>query len=386
MSSNTTFLYFPLLPFEIRCMIWALCLPHRVVDIVLPNHFSSVEEHCTYVYSLAINNTPPTIWAVNREARNIAFKYYGNHTDNQRRVGDLAPLVLIRVHQTIDGLLADTPGTWFSPSRDIPVLYHFNEEVLTGAKALIRGRAQLYGYIAKDTAIFAPHLVPNESWPSCNVPGREPLHGLQLLQLPEWRDPLVVLEIITIHASEGSARRSGLFGFLGDEHVQLVNSLDTERLKAYYRFLVKSRARRRQASSDEWLLKGASSRQRYRDIPQWLERARVREVWRLWLLAREKGFEGVSNPRDIWDGPRVWKNRTLDMLDPDTYSLGDQEFEGLDARYFRPNKNHPWVQSVLAGLPSFRLRVMIRHCPTEVCLNDPPAPGYWDLLRNGDLE
>lgn len=162
-------------------------------------------------------------------------------------------------------------------------------------------------------------------------------------------------------------RRSGLFGLLGDEHIQLVDPLDTKRLKDYFRFLVK--ARRRQANSDVGRLLEACWKQRYKPIPEWREEARTREVWRAWLAAHAGGFKGITDPRDIWDGPREWDNHELDMLDLASFALS--QGTGIDMQRFRPNQQHPWVQDVLAGLPSFRPQLMIWHCSDETCLVPP---------------
>lgn len=56
------------------------------------------------------------------------------------------------------------------------------------------------------------------------------------------------------------------------------------------------------------------------------------------------------------------------MLDPASFACGDVEF---NMAKFWPNKKHPWLRGVLAGLPSFRPRVMIRHCADETCIDCP---------------
>lgn len=51
------------------------------------------------------------------------------------------------------------------------------------------------------------------------------------------------------------------------------------------------------------------------------------------------------------------------MLDPVSFASESVEFN-MDG--FRPNKKHPWVQGVLAGLPSFRVLNDPALCPFDL--------------------
>ncbi len=71
MTTHNSFDYFPLLPAELRVIIWELCLPRRIVDFNMPT-----ERWSTPLLDDAIflNSRPPLTTRVCRESREIAFK------------------------------------------------------------------------------------------------------------------------------------------------------------------------------------------------------------------------------------------------------------------------------------------------------------------------
>lgn len=55
---------------------------------------------------------------------------------------------------------------------------------------------------------------------------------------------------------------------------------------------------------------------------------------------------------DVWTGPR---GQPLNMSFASTYMLeGSAYGEVIDSDRYSPNMGHPWVQSILSSMPTFR--------------------------------
>lgn len=176
-------------------MIWKECLPQRVVEISVPIYFGFPEGECQRFRASNANSSPPAICSVNSEAREVALKYCNQQSDNERRGlprRDLHPREILPFPQ----MMAIKPGPWFNPSKDTPVLYHKPRHPKT--PAVVSGRATLYGQLVQETGVVDPIAQP---WPHCQDPACQLRHGLPAMPACGWRDPLIVVDIISIHAS-----------------------------------------------------------------------------------------------------------------------------------------------------------------------------------------
>lgn len=376
------------LPLELQYTVWDLLLPTRAVDVVIPTQVGPlVEGMCWQIHTAMSNERPPLIAAVSHSVRDyVRSQCWWNYNEPDGSLPTRPESILdgfspkpLPDNFSPEEFLARGPGFWYKPKRDIPVLYHTGEP-LVSVQDLLHSCVEKYGWAAKETAVYAPGAHP---WPVdynnmiqldrglAAMPPNPP-HG--------WNDPLVVMESITVHATNESALQSELFGLMGDAPVQLIDPRDTELLVKYQKFMnkaesdgidqdPKARGWLDRFINRPWAVGLEDCKQHYQTI----------EVWRLWLQGQKANFEDIPNPVDIWDGPRVHDDRTLDMLDPETYSLFEwEEDDGgywVDVTTFRPNERHPWVQEILACLPPFRPRVMIRHCASPDCV-EPESPSY----------
>ncbi|KAJ5698721.1 hypothetical protein N7462_000726 [Penicillium macrosclerotiorum] len=337
----TQFTVFGRLPPELRILIWELCIPSRVVELNRPV-WPDMEVSCDLVWASRHNVLRPTIAYVCIEARQVAEQrviHFGLEDLNQeRRRGPF----------------------YFRPYRDLVVLYN------TPGAPLNEWRQnrdhpfssfRLVDQWAVDVAIYSPMVNP---WPRCTDFGLR--HGARFAPRTEWIDPLFVLQVIPIHLSKTDAIKSRLFGDFGDEPIQLVDPLDSERLARFRELVGNARRPQAQVAFDfftQYTGTGGKTNTLIASVHAWTRDGLSREIWRAWKQAQEVDFEGISRPENIWLGP----SEDFDMLDEDTFrGLSDAPLGGIDLTLFGPNEMHPWVQELLVTLPSFTPRIMFRWC------------------------
>lgn len=89
----------------------------------------------------------------------------------------------------------------------------------------------------------------------------------------------MVIDIIAIHASKKAARRSGVFGLLGDEPIQVVDPSDLRWLKEYSDFMQEAmEAGRNQGRSNLQWFDAAFKQEFYRQLLAWVREAETREI------------------------------------------------------------------------------------------------------------
>lgn len=80
------------LPYEIRAIIWELCLPHRVQEIEVPrNDIRWPYESCRQVSAYMANRRPPAISRVCRESRAVAMQSGQQYDAFMRALRDRFP-------------------------------------------------------------------------------------------------------------------------------------------------------------------------------------------------------------------------------------------------------------------------------------------------------
>lgn len=361
----TEFPRFSELPVEIRHMIWERCLPHRFIELDTPLWLIEREPPvtvCKMEWATLITNKLPGITQVNRAAREVAMRNCAQNANDVRfSQEELSVLIsgpgIAFPHRVFNYMF---PGSWFDPARDSVVMY-CPEPMWTTLPSRLEHRVSLWGPLAQEHIIHAPGF---NSWaPRRREPADILDQGLQHGPLVPWQDPTFILQIVLIHTRFDEARASGLFGLAGDEPIQLVDPFDERLIQGFAELC--QRSERPQAPSTRAFFNASRDAAVWAgEVRSWVQDGKMREVWRSWLRAWENNFAGIEKPEDIWVGPQVWNDRPLDRLSPLSYRL-DLE-DGIDLDQFRPNEEHPWVLEVLAGVPSFRPRLMFRLCG-DVC-------------------
>lgn len=355
-------------------MIWAMVLPNRVVELNIPE-FAVRPGDCTFAWTSIVNNKAPLIGQVCWEAHDVASTYCTRKSDKQR-AKDLAfklpppqasnagpmPATLIWSSNNHPLIKPDKSLLWFNAARDIVILYHSPYWERRSAWFALQSRIALYGYLAADRAVYASMWNP---WPRCMRHFDH--HVLTNAPAVPWADPIFVLRIVAIHATEEEARVSGLFGLTGDEHIQLIDPWDINLLMEF--FWLTRATFREQGPSTVAFFEGlrANVGKWESQVLAWRRDAMTRELWVLWMKEYHQGFSGLEYPEDVFSGPRSRYGVNLNMRDPASYRTS-LTHGPIDLEQYGPNENHPWVADALAGLPTFRYRIQFRHCALRCIL------------------
>jgi hypothetical protein len=361
-EQGTYFRLFMKLPLELRRMIWRYTLPCRVVELNIPE-FSVRPWGCTFDWTSKANNQAPTVAMLMREARELAVWYCTLKSDMQRAKDAQRAFNLPGTpcegtwFRSIHPLVRPSGRvTWFNKANDTVLLYHSPYWESRSAWYALSARIALYGFLAADTAVYAPQVNP---WPR-----RSDLHqmfGRASGPITPWIDPIFVLKIVVIHAAVEEAQHSGLFGLAGDEPIQLVDPLDTNLLMEFF-WLTRS-VYREQTEDTVAFFDGLRANVGVWEaqVQAWRRDGLTRDLWMAWMAECERDFAGIDNPGGVFTGPR-WRNGiALDMTDPASYQTSATGGP-IDLDQYGPDENHPWVEYFPVGLPNFRPRIQIRHC------------------------
>ncbi|KAJ5118036.1 hypothetical protein N7526_011059 [Penicillium atrosanguineum] len=356
-------------------MIWAMVLPNRVVELNIPE-FAVRPGDCTFAWTSIVNNKAPLVSQVCWEAHGVALKHCTRNSDKQRakdlglklphQTSDAGPMPVSLVWSSNNHPLVkpDKGHLWFNAARDTIILYHSPYWERRSAWFALQSRIALYGYLAADRAVYASMWNP---WPRCMRHFNH--HVLASAPAVPWADPIFVLRIVAIHATEEEARVSGLFGFSGDEHIQLIDPQDINLLMEF--FLLTRATFHEQGPSTVAFFEGlrANVGKWESQVMAWRRDAMTRELWLLWIKEYHQHFSGIDHPEDVFSGPRSRHGVDLDMRDPASYR-SPLTHGPIDLEQYGPNENHPWVADALANLPTFRHRIQFRHCALR-CISAP---------------
>lgn len=206
-----TFHCFPDLPAELRLMIWRYCLPHRIVELDDPQDHTPGPFPCGLNLTTYLNGRPPLIARVCRESRDVALR--SRSIISEEGMPEEARWDSW-THLTVPPI---------DPSRD---MVHINWEP---------GSAEYFdeGSSAYHLIWYATQVARGGSLMMRNLRFLEWNEFDALSQLPSW---MVVTRVIIIHARLEYAAKTGLFGLLGDELVQIVDVSDEAKVKAFFDF------------------------------------------------------------------------------------------------------------------------------------------------------
>ncbi|CAG8952179.1 hypothetical protein HYFRA_00000919 [Hymenoscyphus fraxineus] len=246
---------------------------------------------------------------------------------------------------------------WFCPETDI-VHMNYNarrevEEVEEGRRSpdpipyLIEMAERGVG--ACITTDFLYPFAKGGLWPACST-------FEQLAKLEARREWLVVIKMDNLHLREEAVTKSGIFGFLGDEKIVLVDADDEEELDRLYELWEK--AREYESDSMDF-----GSWPPYSGIGRW--KYKVQSHWILnFAIPQFYKKEGTGQPQTLKDEI---------IRDPRTYAEGAEFWgDGYDLDEMPDDmfyeEEHPFVKRVLAEMPIFKPVIMLR-CFSEATSN-----------------
>jgi hypothetical protein len=170
------------------------------------------------------------------------------------------------------------------------------------------------------------------------------------------------MKLIPMHLGGDQVFKSNLFGMNGKELIQLVDPSDTKRLQLFKHH---SNPQDQEAQDCFTLIEDTAKLRA--EIDSWKRGVKITWIWRHWMAMLRKcrgGNDTWLNNRmeDVWNGPRDDENgEPLDMSLPHTYMREGYTYgEVIDDTRYTPNMDHPWVQNIVANMPTFRPTIMFR--------------------------
>lgn len=209
---GSRFEFFPLLPIEIRYMIWQHCLPHRTLEIrCVENSPAQVCWGHPKSRTLALRK-PPVIAQVCHESRTVAF-----------RRGRL------RILSTAKDISQDRNQAWFDTSTDTLHLTWWAERrtLVCSLPDFIDETEDL----AMDRWMLQQHLTPEQVATILN--NGTPFPRVRLIQ--------VVFYSFEVCVTHDDAVSSGLFGSHGERSVVAVSTKERDALAKYATFYLEKK-------------------------------------------------------------------------------------------------------------------------------------------------
>ncbi|KAJ4385609.1 hypothetical protein N0V93_010038 [Gnomoniopsis smithogilvyi] len=371
--------YFPRLPQELRDNIWRECLPWRIVEIddylarySLNGPLDDDSDHdhqaqpptaCFMRSTSKLNASPPIITRVCRESRRVALRT-GGFMDRPFPTGPP------------HGWKSRKMRNWFDKERDI-VHVHWN--------ALIN---RLWG--AHPASEHLVHFESNLSAARAGCSINQTLLSPSGHSTPWMRHRAVLerigrvavcFETVCIHAPEGAAIASGLFGMLGEERIILVDALDYDRLGKLWALWDAHREEHPDPLTfdffSECYAQAAGSeaqRRRTQTIHDAVECIQKRWVLDNWDEQDE--LPGWSERQHVWLATPDWVS-TRDYI-----KKGRQRHRRDYMSMWVPKRDHPWMIQVYSRMPEFRPVIMFRLCTDTYYLQQGTTRGNrlgrWD--------
>lgn len=361
---------FPDLPRELRHEIWRQCLPHRVVELDLPDRdylewwfegrygqlYSDLDKQrrrpCELWLTSWRNCAPPAITRVCHEARKIAFETAG---------------LTLPDHNSSESVIPDDRLSWADCTRDT-VHSHWHPRLSQPVESGIVQHRLGLGSKFHNASICADLLDP-----VYRQVRREVMDWL--VKRPSWS---ICGAYVCIHATDEDAiNKSGLWGPLGEERIVLVDARDTKRVASFRSF---------------WQAQGTKEDV---DTKVFFE-ACVDDVPKIHNMETPAEFLQDLQIRWLHDHmPRQGENVDVEALQREVWVMTPADFDGkeddprqidygeLPGRPFArqlwsPNHNHLWVQDILSKMPDVQPTIMFRLCAND-CLSR-----EWDVDKDDD--
>lgn len=358
MMAAQSFHRFPHLPKELRDEIWRHCLPHRVVELDLPDLewyldynirqswpdlAKQPQRACELWPTSRRNRATPIITRVCHESRKVAF--------------ETAHLAFSDDSSAMSFDKDDRP-MWIDCARD--TLHLHWHTFLSGSVDGV-GPDPLQLHLALSSR-FRTASICADLLDSINRADRRAIMQ-HLVKRPSWS---VCGAFVWIHATnEAAIIESGLWGPLGEERIVLVDAYDSKRVAGFRKF---------------WQTNGTDEDVETKAFFE----ACVENVPKIHYLETPTEFLQDLQIRWLHDHiPYGEPNVDIDQLQREVWLMTPGDFDGkendprqadyghLPGRPFArqlwlPNRDHPWVQGVLAQMPVFQPTIMFRLC-TSTC-------------------
>ncbi|RHZ53914.1 uncharacterized protein CDV56_104765 [Aspergillus thermomutatus] len=150
---------------------------------------------------------------------------------------------------------------------------------------------------------------------------------------------------VSLHITREAARRSGLFGLLGDAPVQMVDVDDEARLREF-QALFREHAWEKEPAV-QTLFEAFTSSRFQTAVEAWKRQAEWTILAYMWQSAREENLDILGTyPGSAW-----------------VPQLSEQEF--IRMSQYLPDEKHPWVKQARQSAPKLGPRIMVRYCTNE---------------------
>ena len=340
LTMASEFAFFPLLPTELRWLIWEACIPHRNVELELPMRIDSDDTtggDCELRSTLLRNLQPPLITKVCRESRKIAFKN-----------GEIR-------HHTFITPTASFPrriSYWFSTKYDSHVLYRTIAEGPNRERFIWNKIPQLN---AQDTQNWYIGRFPSYSDDSL-------YRFLDAGHYPEFPQQTVCLRVFVLHMNASGASDPRLWGTTGEEIVKFVDSRDIDGIKSF----------RRKMKGDDPNIRFVDAMLNHEEfivhLKRWEQHFKAEWLHYHWLILNMRREWTPDQARDLLRGPRFNENGDMMMINPTTH-VSVEYFQENDDQWSDQrcclNVDHPRVQLALERAPEYRSAVMFRLCTSD---------------------
>lgn len=354
---------FPDLPKELRDEIWRQCLPHRVVELNLPDQeylLWCVQDRngqslpdldhqrgrpCELQSTSRRNCAAPTIARVCHESRKVALKAAG-------------PTLLD--HFPSLSIIADSCRSWADFTRDTAHL-HWGSGL---SELVASGETDLLQKCLESTSKFHTASICADLLDSVHHRNRRIVMDC-LVKRPSWS---ICCAYVWIHATDEAAiTKSALWGPLSEERIVLVDARDTKRIAAFRNFW-ETQGTMKDLDTKAFFEACVDDvpKIHYLETPtEFLEDLQVRWIHDH-IPFEEANFDVEELQSQVW----LSKPENLDGSedDPRQTDYGDLPGRPFARQLWSPNRDHPWVQDMLAQMPEIQPTVMFRLC-TNNCVS-----------------
>lgn len=357
------FHYFPKLPFEIRCLIWELCLPQRIVEEDAPFFLLDGNESRQACWALPTtyqNARQPVIAMVNKEAQKIA-KEHGRMIQMQESTNldsiwaqprrDVLHLNWTRMRYAVYG----DPDGFSSPLA----MFIWQAEELGMQPSVV---AEILHPLSIKALLEGGSASENPSVNYISVKNNDLSDIADCAKLADRTDQHlnITMAAASLHITREAVLRSGLFGLLGDAPVQMVDFDDDDRLRQFHELF-------KQNAMDEepkvQILFDTFQTLQFRTAVEiWTRQAEWMIFARMWQRAQEPIY--TKEPETKIYVEEIGTKPSLAWLP----ELREKVFIDMDEH--SPNMDHPWVKRALRIAPRLRPQIMVRYCTNKCYMKD----------------
>jgi hypothetical protein len=373
--NNDSFHYFLQLPAELRRMIWMHCLPYRIAEEDTPDGFFDGKESKHVCWNLRVtlqNAQIPAIAYVNSESREVALEQGRLLEPADVRTmeslwvqphRDVLHLNWTRMSYAAWGVDSDAPGwvdEFLLQAKDLGMRPSVAADLIHpfSLKAVLDCAGDADGFSSHNPFHFGIWETPKVRY-HCRGGGADDVR--EMVDILPWakgqRSRLdITMAGVSLHITREVALRSGLFGFLGDAPVQMVDVDDEARLREF-QALYREHALEKEPVV-QTIFETFTSSLFKTAVETWKKKAEWTILAYMWQSARDRKLDILgTNPGSAW----------LPHLSEQKYIYMDQ---------YLHNEQHPWVKHARQIAPKLRLRIMVRYCTNECYLKERLPKGF----------